>query len=160
MVNQNVLIVDDDREITRAVELRLRKAGFRTNTAFDGAAGFAIAQRDPPDAIVLDLRMPVMDGFELLERLQNSVHTRNIPAIILSADAADRARLKALRAGATHFVEKPYRAKDLLDALGTSLHRRQAAIETFFPSETRERKMAMPEPIRAPDDNRRGTDRR
>ena len=58
-----------------------------------------------------------MDGFQLLEKLQNSVHTRNIPAIILSADAADKARLKALRAGATYFVEKPYKAQDLIDAL-------------------------------------------
>ena len=125
--NKNVLIVDDDREITRAIELRLRNAGINTIKAFDGKRDLAIAQREPPDAIVLDLRMPVMDGFELLERLQNSVHTRNIPAIILSADAADRARLKALRAGATLFVEKPYKAQDLIDALGLCLQRRQTA---------------------------------
>ena len=68
-----------------------------------------------------------MDGFTLLERLQNSVHTRNIPAIILSADAADKARLRALRAGATFFVEKPYKAQDLIDALSTTLERRQQA---------------------------------
>ncbi len=153
--NHSVLIVDDDREITRAIELRLRKAGLQTVTAYDGQEGFSIAQSEPPDAIVLDLRMPVMDGFELLARLQNSVHTRNIPAIILSADAADRARLKALRGGATFFVEKPYKAQDLLDALGACLQRRQAA-ETSFPSETRERKMAMPEPMRSsPDGNRK-----
>ena len=89
-------------------------------------------QSEPPDAIVLDLRMPVMDGFALLERLQNSVHTRNIPAIILSADSADRARLKALRAGATYFVEKPYKAQDLIDALerlpGTPAGRRNSSL--------------------------------
>ncbi len=103
----NILIVDDDREITRAIGLRLGKAGFETRVAYDGLEGFTMAQSDRPDAIVMDLRMPVMDGFTMLERLQNSVLTRNIPAIILSADAADRARLKALRAGATSFVEKP-----------------------------------------------------
>ena len=78
-----------------------------------------------------------MDGFTLLERLQNSVHTRNIPAIILSADAADKARLRALRAGATFFVEKPYKAQDLIEALATALERRQKA-ETL-PFEPRER---------------------
>jgi CheY-like chemotaxis protein len=152
--SQNVLIVDDDREITRAIDLRLRKAGFDTAVAFDGEEGFASAQRQAPDAIVMDLRMPVMDGFEMLERLQNSVHTRNIPAIILSADAADRARLKALRAGATHFVEKPYKAQDLIGALSACLEKRQA-IETLPFSEMRERKMAMPEPVRSEEPNRR-----
>lgn len=155
MANANVLIVDDDREITRAIELRLRNAGFDTATAFDGQAGLSIVQSQPPDAIVLDLRMPVMDGFELLERLQNSVHMRNIPAIILSADAADKARLKALRGGATFFVEKPYKAQDLIDALGTCLKRRQQAETSFFPSETRERKMTMAESGQGPEENRK-----
>ena len=133
-----VLIVDDDREIARAIGLRLSSVGFKPIMAFDGQQGLKIAQSDPPDAIVLDLRMPVMDGFTLLERLQNSVHTRNIPAIILSADAADKARLRALRAGATFFVEKPYKAQDLIDALATTLERRRRA-ETSLPFEPRER---------------------
>jgi CheY-like chemotaxis protein len=137
----NVLIVDDDREITRAIGLRLSKAGFHPIMAFNGQEGLDAVRENAPDAIVLDLRMPVMDGFSLLEKLQNSVHTRNIPAIILSADTADKARLKVLRAGATYFVEKPYRAQDLIDALSISLERRQVAESTPF-SETRERKMA------------------
>ena len=127
MSQVRVLIVEDDREIARAISLRLTKVGFTTTLAFDGQQGLQSAQGDPPDAILLDLRMPVMDGFTLLERLQNSVHTRNIPAIILSADAADKARLRALRAGATFFVEKPYKAQDLIDVLSTTLERRQQA---------------------------------
>lgn len=113
----SVLIVDDDREIVRAIELRLRNAAFRPMVAFDGSEGLALAQKQRPDAILMDLRMPVMDGFTMLQRLQNSVHTANIPAIILSADSADRARLKVLRSGATFFVEKPYNAEDLIAAL-------------------------------------------
>ncbi len=136
MAESRILIVDDDREIARAIGLRLGKVGFKTVTAFDGQQGLAAAQSDPPDAIIMDLRMPVMDGFTMLERLQNSVHTRNIPAIILSADAADKARLKALRAGATFFVEKPYKAQDLIDALATTLQRRErAATQPFEPRE-------------------------
>jgi DNA-binding response OmpR family regulator len=149
-----VLIVDDDREITRAIGLRLSKAGYEPIMAFDGKEGLDIALNDPPDAIVLDLRMPVMDGFALLERLQNSVHMRNIPAIILSADSADRARLKVLRAGATYFVEKPYKAQDLIDALGASLERKQAAQELPL-SEPRERKMAMTAPAQDTETNRK-----
>jgi CheY-like chemotaxis protein len=62
------LIVDDDREITRAIGLRLSKAGFLPIMAFDGQQGLMIAQSDPPDAIILDLHMPVMDGFAMLEQ--------------------------------------------------------------------------------------------
>ena len=136
MAETRVLIVDDDREITRAIGLRLSNVGFKPIMAYDGQEGLEIVQKNPPDAIILDLRMPVMDGFQLLEKLQNSVHTRNIPAIILSADAADKARLKALRAGATYFVEKPYRAQDLIDALSVTIERRQA---NALPIEPRER---------------------
>ena len=127
--------MDDDREITRAIALRLSKAGFKPLMAFDGQQGLQMVLDDRPDAIILDLRMPVMDGFTLLKKLQNSVHTRNIPAIILSADTADKARLKALRAGATYFVEKPYRAQDLIEALSVTLNRRKAAT---LPPEPRE----------------------
>jgi CheY-like chemotaxis protein len=135
-----VLIVDDDREITRAIALRLSNAGFTPITAYNGQEGLDVVQADPPHAIILDLRMPVMDGFQLLEKLQNSVHTRNIPAIILSADAADKARLKALRAGATYFVEKPYKAQDLIEALSVTLERRQA--DTLPPAPGRRRTAA------------------
>jgi CheY-like chemotaxis protein len=149
-----VLIVDDDAEITRAIGLRLKKAGYTALIAHNGQQGLELAKSTPPDVIVLDLRMPVMDGFALLEKLQNSVHMRNIPAIILSADAADRARLKALRGGATHFLEKPYRAQDLIDALNTCLKRRQAATESL-PFETRERKMATPATAQNAEPNRK-----
>lgn len=135
MAEPRVLIVDDDREIARAISLRLSNAGFKPIMAFDGQQGLDIVLNDPPDAILLDLRMPVMDGFALLERLKNSVHTRNIPAIILSADAADKARLKALRAGATYFVEKPYKAQDLIDALNVTLERRQPETPPIEPRE-------------------------
>jgi CheY-like chemotaxis protein len=108
--------------------LRLSNAGFDPVVAFDGEEGLTIALNDTPDAILMDLHMPVMDGFSMLERLQNSVHTANVPAIIISADSADKARLKALRSGATYFVEKPYKPDDLIRALNAALtpsHRAQ-----------------------------------
>ena len=78
-----VLVVDDDHEIVRAIDLRLRSIGFNTLVAFDGQEGLALARSEAPDAILMDLRMPVMDGFTMLNKLQNSVHTSRIPAIIL-----------------------------------------------------------------------------
>jgi CheY-like chemotaxis protein len=129
------LIVDDDPEIVRAIELRLSNAGFKSMVAFDGQEGLATAQSNAPDLILMDLRMPVMDGFAMLERLQNSVHTASIPAIILSADSADRARLKALRSGATYFVEKPYNPEDLIGALNAALAPLQRAAPSLEPRE-------------------------
>ena len=150
MVETRVLIVDDDREITRAIAFRLSNAGFTPIMAYNGKEGLEVVQANPPHAIILDLIMPVMDGFQLLEKLQNSVHTRNIPAIILSADAADKARLKALRAGATYFVEKPYKAQDLIEALNVTLKRRQA--DTLPPAPQRRRKAPAAQEQREADD--------
>ena len=131
----DVLVVDDDREIVRAIDLRLRKSGFETTAAFDGQQGLEIAQHSRPDVILMDLRMPVMDGFTMLKRLQNSVLTANIPAIVLSADSADRARLQAMRGGATFFVEKPYRPEDLIGALNAAVKPSQPAAPTIEPPE-------------------------
>lgn len=117
-----VLVVDDDREMVRAIKLRLSNAGFEPMLAFDGAQGLELALNAKPDAILMDLRMPVMDGFEMLERLRNSVHTAGVPAVILSADSTDQARLKALRNGATYFVGKPYKPEDLIRALNAALN--------------------------------------
>jgi two-component system KDP operon response regulator KdpE len=120
-IRPTVLVVDDDPEIARAVQLRLHQAGFGAILAHDGAEALAIAASRRPDAVVLDLRMPAMDGFAVLARLVESEGVTAIPAIILSADVAERARLKALNDGAAYFVEKPYRPHDLIAALNAAL---------------------------------------
>ncbi len=139
-----ILIVDDDRQIVKAIELRLTKAGFETMTAFDGKSGLDLALSNTPDAMILDLRMPVMDGMTMLDRLRNSVHTTNVPAVILSADAADRVRLDALRHGATYYVEKPYRPQDLITALNAALKPPRPMVPS---SELREHLMPIPSEI-------------
>ena len=101
----NVLIVEDDAEIARAVAFRIERCGFVPLVARDGSEGLTAAQRGRPDAIILDLRMPVMGGLALLSKLAQSESTALIPAIILSADSDQRAKLKALSGGAAFFVE-------------------------------------------------------
>ncbi len=131
----DVLVVDDDKEIVRALELRLRKSGFATTAAYDGQQGLDMAQHSRPDVILMDLRMPVMDGLTMLKRLQNSVLTANIPAVVLSADSADRARLQAMRGGAAFFVEKPYTSEDLIETLNAAVKPSQHAAPTNEPPE-------------------------
>ena len=151
MAGSRVLIVDDDRAIVKAIQMRLNIAGFETMRAFDGAQGLEIALNDTPDAVILDLRMPVMDGFAMLDRLRNSVHTARVPAIILSADAADRARLKALRRGATYYVEKPYKPEDLIRALNAALTPTRYDAPSSAP---KEKAMPIPSDIKIPTNRR------
>lgn len=121
MSDPKVLLVDDDQEIVDGASLRLRAAGFDTITAKDGEQGVASAITNRPDAIVLDVRMPHMDGLTALNKLQANEATRNIPVVILSASLVDQQA--ALDAGARFFLTKPYQGKNLLAAVDAALTR-------------------------------------
>jgi CheY-like chemotaxis protein/signal transduction histidine kinase/HAMP domain-containing protein len=99
-----VLIVEDDLDFARTVLDIARERGFKGLVAARGDTGFALARRLRPDAIVLDLELPVLDGTALLDHLKRDPETRHIPVHIVSA--AD-GRQRALRAGAVAFLEKP-----------------------------------------------------
>lgn len=118
---RRVLLVDDDREIVRGVGIRLRAAGYEVLTAFDGQAGLQAAQENRPDAIVLDIRMPVMDGLTMLGKLRECPETRAIPVVVLSASAVAQGKSKALELGARYFLEKPYDPKSLVEAVGSAI---------------------------------------
>jgi len=112
-----ILIVDDDRQIAQGLDLRFRAAGFETSLAHDGRAGLALAGDWLPDVMILDLRMPVMDGMNVLARLAAQETTQNIPVIVLSASVVDQAKCKTLDLGARCFMEKPFDAKQLLSTV-------------------------------------------
>ena len=115
-----VLIVDDDHDIVESIRIRLHSAGYETLVAYDGQEGFESAVRDNPDAILLDVRMPKMDGMTVLAKLKQDRETRDIPVVMLSASLIDQHA--ALRAGANSFVVKPYSATNLLAILDAALH--------------------------------------
>ena len=112
-----VLLVDDNQELVRAATLRLRAAGYETIPAYDGEQGIASAVRHHPDAILLDVRMPVKDGLTTLAELQACDETRAIPIVMLSASIVDEQA--ALQNGARYFLKKPYESQHLLRALAT-----------------------------------------
>lgn len=111
---RRVLIVDDDREIVRGLTIRLRAAGHEVRCAYDGAAGLAAAIAERPGVIVLDIRMPGLDGFAVLAKLRERAETHGIPVIVLSANGVESVRARALELGARHFLVKPYQAATLL----------------------------------------------
>lgn len=112
-----VLLVDDDEDVLRALTVRLRAAGYDVLTAADGRAGLSAARTHQPDAIVLDVSMPQMDGLTMLHELRQHETTVGIPVVMLSASLRDRQR--ALEHGARFFLAKPYDSKHLLTALET-----------------------------------------
>jgi CheY-like chemotaxis protein len=110
-----VLVVEDDRDVLRATRLRLEIAGYKTFSASNGEEGVASAVELHPDVILLDVRMPRMDGLTALAILGERAETENIPVVMLSASVVDQQA--ALDAGARFFLSKPYQGKTLLAAI-------------------------------------------
>jgi HAMP domain-containing protein/CheY-like chemotaxis protein len=110
-----VLIIEDDAEFARTELEIARERGFKGVIALRGDSGLALAHEYKPDAIVLDMRLPVMDGWTVLDHLKHHPETRHIPVHIVSAGDG---RQNALKAGAVAFIEKPITKDALLDAFG------------------------------------------
>ncbi len=117
-----ILIVDDDPDLRKALKLRLRANNYDTVQATDGYSALAVAQKEHPDLIILDLGLPAGDGFVVLERLQNSDLLSDVPVIVLTARDPQGNEKRALDAGATAFFQKPVDNAELLEVLRASVH--------------------------------------
>ncbi|HTE04561.1 MAG TPA: response regulator [Planctomycetota bacterium] len=124
-MHERVLVVDDERSIAQALGIRLRAAGYDVQCAFDGFSGLAAAREWRPAAIVLDIRMPDIDGFEVNRRLRAQPELASTPVIFLSANVQESARQAALAAGAQAFLTKPYESGDVLAAVRSALEDRE-----------------------------------
>lgn len=114
-----ILIVDDSRTIVRALQLILERAGYITYTAVDGIQAISLARRQRPDAILMDVVMPVMNGFEATRVLVNDPQTASIPVIMMSGTEQVSDRVWGTRLGAKGFIAKPFEKEDLLAKLGS-----------------------------------------
>lgn len=114
-----VSVVDDDASVRRSVRNLLLSLGFRVE-AFDSAEAFLrSAQRENTGCLVLDLRMPGMDGLDLLAHLAEV--GQRVPAVVLTAHGDNDARDRALQAGAVAFLDKPFRSAALIEAVNFAL---------------------------------------
>jgi CheY-like chemotaxis protein len=111
---QSILIVDDDEALAAALTRRLKQQGYDTRTAESGAEALAAAQADRPSLIVLDLRLPDMDGFNVCSQLVDHPETCDIPVIILSGMERPDIIRQSRAAGCQYFVRKPYDPNALL----------------------------------------------
>lgn len=118
---KKILIVDDERDIVKALTLRLQSNGYRTIVAFDGAQGVFMAHKEKPHLIILDIRMPAGDGFSVAEKLKESKRMSRIPVIFVTGSPERNAEEKARDLGARYFIKKPYDPEELLDAVRRAL---------------------------------------
>ena len=130
-----VLIVDDSRTVVRALQLFLERDGYLTYTASDGAQALPIAKRHRPDLILMDIVMPVMNGFEAMRALARDPDTAGIPVILVSGTEQPVERVWGTRLGAKGLIAKPVSRDELLvktrSVIAVSrraLERQQAAV--------------------------------
>jgi CheY-like chemotaxis protein len=128
-LRERILIVEDERSIAQALTIRLRAAEYDVRWACDGTAGLAAVAEWQPDMILLDIRMPGIDGFEVNRRLKADPDLRATPVIFLSANVQESARQEALAAGAHAYLTKPYESKDVLAAIRSALEKKLSAAQ-------------------------------
>lgn len=118
-MSPGVLVVDDDPDLSALLEMVLVDAGYRVRTAPDGRAALAAVEEEMPAVILLDMRMPVMNGWEFA-RAFRARHGRASPIVVVTA--AENARLRAEEIGAEGWLAKPFDLDDVLSTVERQLH--------------------------------------
>jgi two-component system, OmpR family, KDP operon response regulator KdpE len=119
-VAAKVLAVDDEPQILTALSRGLQRVGHEVIVARNGADGLAAAAAAQPDLVLLDLRLPDLDGIEVVRRLRS---WSSVPIVLLSGQGSERARVAALDAGADDFVDKPFSMEELRARVNAMLRR-------------------------------------
>jgi len=113
-MSKRVLVIEDHEENRRIVRLLLASAGIEMIEAATGEDGVAVAQRERPDLILMDIQLPGLDGYEATRRIKGDPATRHIPIIVVTSYALSGDDVKAFEAGCDAYVTKPFVPRDLL----------------------------------------------
>jgi DNA-binding response OmpR family regulator len=122
-IKQSILVVDDDPRLLRLVRVNLEKAGFAVTTASSGAAALEQFDVQVPDAMVVDVTMPGMDGFTLAQRIRE---VSNVPIIILTAMGEQSQKVRGLELGADDYITKPFDPDEMVARVRALLRRSQS----------------------------------
>ena len=117
MNNNKILLVEDEPDIIRLVKFTLEQRNFEVVATSNGLAAIEIASTEKPDLILLDVMMPVINGYETCGRLKKNEKTKDIPVIILSAKAQKKEVDRALKVGAADFIAKPFSPRELREKI-------------------------------------------
>ncbi|MFH1360547.1 MAG: response regulator [Candidatus Omnitrophota bacterium] len=120
-MSKRILVIDDEMNIVKMVQSRLKASGYDVITAIDGKDGIAKAKQEKPDLIILDIMMPQMDGYEALGKLKESEETKFIPVIMFTAKAESDSVSQALDLGAVDYIVKPFTPVSLLEKVAKAL---------------------------------------
>ena len=112
-----ILIVDDEPNIVMALEYALKKKGFEVYIALNGKEALEICKTENPCLMVLDIMMPDMDGFEVLEKVRENEHLQAIKTLFLSAKNKPEDIEKGMQAGAEDYITKPFSTKNLIEKI-------------------------------------------
>jgi len=132
-MKHRILVVEDEPSVARGVKDALSFNGYHVDVAEDGAAGLEMAQAEEFDLLILDLMLPKIQGFEVLERLRDqNIHT---PVLILTARGQEDDRVRGLDLGADDYVVKPFSVRELVSRVGAHLRRKCSDAGTTQPVE-------------------------
>ncbi len=121
MLNRTILVCDDDELLVELLTFRLENKGYKVLVARNGAEAIALASQYIPDAIILDMMMPVMDGQQVLRRLREAPETAGIPVVMLTARKQERDIVDAFGLGASDYLVKPFIPEELMTRLARLL---------------------------------------
>jgi DNA-binding response OmpR family regulator len=124
MSGERLLIVEDDPNILRGLDLNLAMEGYKVRTAADGEEGLRIARTDRPDLLLVDVMLPRLGGLELIRELRKE--DPDMPILVLSAKGQEADKVAGLALGADDYVVKPFGLKELIARIGAALRRRRA----------------------------------
>ncbi len=128
MAQKNVLIVDDEEDIRELVRYNLAREGYKVQCVGTGEAALKAARSKPPDTIVLDLRLPGMDGLEVCRAVKNDAKTAHVPIVILSAKGEEADIVAGLELGADDYMTKPFSPRVLVARIRAVLRRKAKAV--------------------------------
>ncbi|MCR6632439.1 MAG: sigma-54 dependent transcriptional regulator [Magnetospirillum sp.] len=134
MSDISVLIVDDEPQLVRSLVFALKGEGIAARPAHTGAEGLAEIERQVPDLVLLDQRLPDMQGVQVLERLRRDQIA--VPVVMISAHGDTRAAVQAVKAGASDYLTKPFELDDLIHVIRSTLERERLSAEVSYHRKT------------------------
>lgn len=128
-MSRRILLAEDDLSVVKMTKLRLEHEGFEVVVAKDGEEALDEAAGLKIDLILLDVRMPKLDGFEVCQRLKADTHTAKIPIIVFTASTARWSQMadRCIELGVVDWLKKPFRSQDLLDKIRRALRMERRA---------------------------------
>lgn len=125
-----ILVIDDEQTINELIKVNLELAGYKVIQALDGIKGFALAKQELPNAIILDIMMPEVDGFTVAQRIRQNPETKNTPILMLTALSQLTDKVKGFDIGVDDYLVKPFEMEELKVRIRALLKRTRQIPET------------------------------